>query len=70
MDVNEKGRCTKCNLIPRPDIARARGEKHCRCDAEFNRIYDGMQGFLRQNDENIKTLAEKLVPQPTQEKKD
>jgi hypothetical protein len=58
--TDENGRCVECGLIPRSDIARAMGEKSCRCDKELNRIQDSLQGFLRQNDENIKKLAERL----------
>jgi hypothetical protein len=58
--TDKNGRCTECGLIPRSDIARAVGEKSCRCDKELNCIQDSLQGFLRQNDENIKKLAEKL----------
>jgi len=59
--TDENGRCIECKLIPRPDIAQAMGEKHCRCDKELDAIYRGMQGFLRQNEKNIEKLAERLT---------
>jgi hypothetical protein len=60
MKTDKNGRCVECGCIPRPDIARAKGEKHCRCDADFNRIYDGLQAFHKQNDKNIEELAKRL----------
>lgn len=58
--TDDKGRCVECGLFPRPDIARAMDEKPCRCDDEFNSIYDGFQGLLRKNSEIIDRLAKKL----------
>jgi len=55
-------RCETCKLITRPDIAAAKGEKYCRCDTEFNEIYDKFRGFLKQNDETIEKLANKIIP--------
>jgi len=53
-------RCETCNLITRPDIAAAKGEKYCRCDPELDEIYDKFRGFLKHNDETIEKLANKL----------
>ena len=68
--TDENGRCVECGCIPRADLARVMKEKHCRCDADLNRIYDGFQGFLRQNDKNIEELAEKLIPKDNDGKAD
>lgn len=60
--IGSNGRCEECACIPRPDIARARGEEHCRCDEVFNRIYDRMQAFHKQNEKDIEILAAKFAP--------
>lgn len=67
--TNADGRCEECGCIPRPDIARLKNEDHCRCDPLLNSIFDGLQSFHRQNDENIKKLADQLVPKPQNPKK-
>jgi uncharacterized protein YuzE len=57
-------RCEKCKLFTRPDIAAAKGEGRCRCDAEFNEIYGQFRGMLNQNDALIEQLASKLNTNP------
>lgn len=64
--TDKEGRCVECGLIPRPDIAQMRGESYCRCDTEFNQIYDGFRNFLKQNEKNIKKLAKRLNDDTTE----
>ena len=60
-ETDKCGRCVECGCIPRPDIARAKGEEHCRCDSFFNKIYEDFQAMLDQNDKNIEALAKRLT---------
>jgi len=59
-------RCQTCNLITRPDIARAKSEERCTCDAEFEAIFKRQTQFLQRNEQTIEELAQRLMPDPSE----